>query len=1354
MNAYSFPSGVTGPTTMVGKALFDRITRSCLSDPIRAAGLICNHVGSNVRQLVCNEYDTMRSCLDVDLHQTYVGLRTCAEHVETDLKLTHKFCKSVDVYHRVIDGTAWSDNGFPKPSIWDALPSLPTTSDSVYDTVTGVINATVSTVKEAMIPVSTTVEKVREFYADANQFANTDPADYVYTPLLSFEGLVGLIIVFLQLSIIFSAYRSKKSSTTVLFALISMLLSPYIVGVQMFFSLCVACLTPITPASWFLYPIYVAASFLSVYYKTYWPMFIVMFVLGVGFVWSIYYYRQLVTFEAATHQQSWYVRAMTIIFVFLAYALTKSHWMFVSVVLIYLVLRYIYVMCMRPLYTQDEYVTYDDGSRKQVSHLYVYRGISGWRWLDEYLNPTLGIGLGEPANPDQVERYIAEEVARRVRDRADADRMRNTLERENLKHYHENLNTARNDIRDEVNTRVNAKLRALDEAKRELLQMEREEQRSAQAVQSKVARVAGVGFKYNTDPGDGTKDAPIIPTSASHAANTPKKAVGGASSISFVKGDTLPGTIDKKGKAKVVDAGDAGDVTVAASQPSQPKTPLDQAVTNQLRNTGASANIPVPDPVVETQTQNMKMWFAPPTKKDEAPSASSPFIDMGTSIDLVLLKREDGSFAGTGYFAENRIHTIDHVAVREGEPQKLIGVRVMHPHLPEELLKFEKSVGFHWCYHVPERWRREKITFGKYAPCPVTTEIPQLCMNFGFPENNPFGKPGAITGSVGPYSYVEGEDTAIAQNSSDHGCSGGPVYKVIDGKVSNQIIGTWGGNYSRIGNFFYVFTTVIIEKLRPEPKVSAEVEELRKELAAAKARLLEIDQKAQHPDIHVESPKLPLVSILKPMVRFDASSVAQAISFLSIARNTQFEGPKQDRVKKNKRGRGRAKNLARLATNVASDRKTPAGFNRRKFYSHNLRDWVDYGEADNLWSQWCDYQEQQGYYVDDADFYDTYKRWLSEVYGSGPPVEYPAFEDRPDFYIEEAEDYAIIHDYADRYLSDTDAWDTRERVGKSTFESALSAAMSEALEQQKHATVATHQSLELLRKQIEKMLVNPPRSSEELRQEAHDAKMSEQVQQCARALEAMEERYQRAIANIQQTAQAAINSVKGTPGSLEGPKEHTFFSFPQTVSFEAPIPRVAVPQAHAPKVKELKDKEKLSASFEAEAKAGKQVAQQAFSQPGTPQKRRCPYCEFKQIPLAHQIPSDFPAGKKTWRTLCPNSKEFFPSNSIWSGWSKEQKELFNRQPAKEKFETMRTLAARGVSPKTNGGPITAQTFLASLDPSQDENSQSHLQINLIISGTSLSSRELLCPTIHLSPSYVLGIGINVHRSMYNLEKRD
>jgi len=490
--------------------------------------------------------------------------------------------------------------------------------------------------------------------------------------------------------------------------------------------------------------------------------------------------------EAPGYHQS--DNILRIITVFVTY-LTFSHSLALSLGLVaYIAFRYVYVMARGPLQVTDVFVTGDDGQRKLVSHNYVYRGITGWSWLDHWINPAFGLGLGKPPTKEEMKEEAKKEL------QTEFDRKLEVLS-SRLEHQ------AELDIKRAEEQALRAEKHAEEQAKRAEKyaeeQIKRTEERLEREQRNHLQKMA-------VDFGRRAKEAKL------NAQREERTAL-----LATQKG--LQALARHKMDAGASDL-DASEEQVAI-----------------MRETLASAkqyNAAFPEKV-EKEKEKDDILPEGPSRDDthlqyrhlvgkdqfliqrvnQFPNKDSPIFEYTGPCAVVYLWKMDGSYAGTGALIENHIQTIDHNVVLElNSGRDLFATQAFNPTAMRQLKKPVRVVGKIYQFPVPVGFN---LTYQLQMVAPKETT--GLCMVMGIPDLNPLGKEGGIVCSMGSYYFNEGDDhRTSATYSSDAGMSGSPVCPAVGTGPQRSFGRKVMGLHENGGqpNEFYRYTEQDIQALR------------------------------------------------------------------------------------------------------------------------------------------------------------------------------------------------------------------------------------------------------------------------------------------------------------------------------------------------------------------------------------------------------------------------------------------------------------------------------------------------------------------------------------------------------------
>lgn len=688
------------------------------------------------------------------------------------------------------------------------------------------------------------------------------------------------------------------------------------------------------------------------------------------------------------------------------------------VLVIYLFGRFLYVRIRRPLGVTEQFVTNDKGDRVRTSYAYVYRGITGWSLLDKYLNPMFGMALGEDLSDEEFKKLVDQKAKTLYREKkeelngkynrdlnAAVARQIQAIEKQrNLKTININkslgkkkggndvvgsevglgklntvkLNTPRS--KPAPKTSVQAKGKQKVSPRVSPRSSDNEEYYTRSEIEAIMASDHGFSdFTHSEDEAGWSDYEEAI---SAHREGL-REFMGGASSDDDDSGLESCKIEKAKGKdaPRIVDTNDEYTLYPLAEMADGTFVIKNRSVVKDVQTVQFSANM----------------------KVKQRPIDGSPFVDFGTTKDVVKLwwKADEGFVeAGTGYFCENKIVTIDHNA----HEFAIYGTRMIDPTEPVKLkLAIEaNAMGF---YDVPQAWRsdpttkRPPIKFGKFEDCPASGE----CLIVGFPQTNPFNNPGGLVGSVGKFQRQG--DIAKANYSSDHGMSGSAIYLIKNGIVTNQIIGTHEGAAGG-SNEFRVVSRGVIDAVR-NPVATKKNTDSDATALLIKSLLAKVaDVAPQDDDFNV--------------------LLERANSLLT----TPF-------VPEGKKGLDRVKgNLNKYkGTSASSYARGPVRL-RRKFWSTKYNQYVDYGDVDHGWSRYEDYLYSVADNPDNVDWHGELRDWMERTYGTPDySHEYPEM-DNDEFWIDADDDTFTIHaELRDRWEADNHAWDNRARVRGNSHES-------------------------------------------------------------------------------------------------------------------------------------------------------------------------------------------------------------------------------------------------------------------------------------------------------------------------------
>jgi len=899
---------------------------------------------------------------------------------------------------------------------------------------------------------------------------------------------------------------------------------------------------------------------------------------------------------------------------------------------IYIFLRYLYVMARKPLCTETTSRTDDRGNNVKVSYTYVYRGITGITFIDRYLHAFLNIGLGD----DNSHQYDAE--IERILDkkrRSDEYEAKQAAKPKKLGLGMSGAPTASN--QPYVPSKVSLK---------QMAAMVNKSNKAPPAAPKAVpaAFSSAVAFPVPFAPSPPPVAPVVTPKKVTFKREAPEPLTAGelqilANASGVVKGKTssYPMPVDLEFTPEELDVLSSSDEkSYTSSSDDEFSRPMildedwcvpdgyTEAEWDKGRKNGDPRyknESPFPRPMQQNipltweATQQPGFVWTIVTKCKQSPRVDNPFIDIGMK-DVIKLWRADGSDGGSAYPAENRIVTINHNRVLDGSttPEVLYGSRPFIDPSTKVLLKHIKTIGRNELYEVPMLWSGNakdgagvlvpKLNFGRLKPCPDSG----VCMIVGFPQNPPFGKQGELVASIGNFVRTPGTDLCKSEYSSDFGMSGAGVYIETAGKFDRDIIGTHEGSGGSL-NEFRCWTQELIDESRPKPKN----QDLMQQIEALKAQIA-------------------------------AFSLPSPIDPKEVMEMPQRK--EKGRGKNKSGGRGQIRAVTKKMRKDPVSGKT--GFVRTKFFSTKLNDWVDYGEMEREYANFWDYMEHQAdpvYQPEDPIAYKKAMReWMKHEYGDRPNYdEYPQdYTDRT-FWIPEEEDLTFIHSVYDEEATN---WEKRERV-KGRF------VVDDEDEPRSDDNDDGYQSEAPKRKvALETPMTEKIFAQMQKLYNISDAQLDNAVSNLLfgaadTVVEAVFEGKHAGVEEHIQTQAFTFQEVK-TPSS---PKET------KGKEKEAPMP-VLKPKA----VKGQPSKTKIQGDVKPAVVAA--VASEAFPTAGAPsrgtEKRRCPHCLIEQINPPAMVPMN---------SMCPKATEFgrvwIPWN-ILSSWSKAAQDAYSRLPREEK----------------------------------------------------------------------------------------
>jgi len=724
--------------------------------------------------------------------------------------------------------------------------------------------------------------------------------------------------------------------------------------------------------------------------------------------------------SAIEHQDNWWLRMVLILVVWYA-----SGYVPIGIIILaaYLAIRYVYVMCRGIIDTVESTKIDNEGNRVRIGYVQRYRGITGWSWLDHWVNPVCGLGYGNVPTKDellkkekeQFDARLAAEIlkADRLVGKARDDAMRSILRE------HEKTNELIKRDRDhaseilkqkvdqafEAGERVGtqANIRNVQDEVRFEMEKYKQVQRVAQVAKANLERK----LRDSGSPADLKKvkmleDDAFIEDLTATAVKQMEEEQGaltykelaeireelradlmkdlqalnardkGAEPVQQDVQPEAPG----KGKEKVDKRpSQRGSKPENAEDfPTEYDTPFDEPPRTTVLDVHAT---PVMDAHtalnVETyltyQHTTFPKWLQfIITKFHQSPKEGNPFFDATSTKGLVYLWKPNGRFAGTGFLIENSVCTIDHnVAKLLDQGEKIYGSQAYRndASMPMAELKFVRRARRIYQMQVPQGWDLSFQYRWKVQPTDHGSPTGGPCMIVGIPDTNPLGREGGIVASTSMWFRREMEDPtrAYAEYSSEHGMSGSPVL------VPTQTGGamTYGRDVSFVHenggtpfNEMYAITKDDLDVLR----------------------------------------NVKIVPVTQPPQEYVApQQEAPRTSTFSFNTRVTPEMPS-----KNKGGRGTMKNMARTATKTATTKNIP-GMRRTKFWAKTMDGWVDYGEAHDSFEEV--YGRQMGNWSAE-EAARNFRIFIEEEFGYDPTDShsYPDFDENPEFWEEREDRYS------------------------------------------------------------------------------------------------------------------------------------------------------------------------------------------------------------------------------------------------------------------------------------------------------------------------------------------------------------
>jgi hypothetical protein len=458
--------------------------------------------------------------------------------------------------------------------------------------------------------------------------------------------------------------------------------------------------------------------------------------------------------------------------------LTFAHSLALSLALVvYITFRYLYVMARGPLQTTDVFITDTDGQRKLVSHNYVYRGITGWSWLDHWINPAFGLGLGKPPTKEEM------------KEEAKAD-----LQRE----FEKKLEILSGKLEHEAELNIK---RASEQAERQQKyadeQLKRTEERLEREQRNHLQRMAvdfGRRAKEAKQQAQREERNALLATQRGLQALAHHEMDAGASRLD-VSEEQVAILRDTLAQAKTATAAFPDRVEKEKEKDDTiPESPARDDTHLQYRHLVGKEQFLI-------------------QRVNQFPNRDSPIFEYTGPCAVVYLWKMDGSFAGTGALIENHIQTIDHNVVLElNSGRDIFATQAFNPTSMRQLKKPVRVVGKIYQFPVPVGFN---LTYQLQMCAPKETT--GLCMVMGIPDLNPLGKEGGIVCSMGSY-YASDDDAhrTSATYSSDAGMSGSPVCPAVGTGPQRAFGRKVMGLHENGGtpNEFYRYTEDDIQQLR------------------------------------------------------------------------------------------------------------------------------------------------------------------------------------------------------------------------------------------------------------------------------------------------------------------------------------------------------------------------------------------------------------------------------------------------------------------------------------------------------------------------------------------------------------